>query len=424
MNFLHQLLFGKKENIGKRVYIWNLCSSMIYSIQSAILLLIVTRIGGLYEAGVFSIIYTVTQTLASLGSYSMRNFQVSDVKNEYSFQNYFSSRIITCVLMVIACLGFGLIRQMPGDQLLVIFMFSMYRVVDGMEDVYHGVVQKKGRLDVVSIAMALRIGLSVIAFWVSYLFTKHLLAASTVLLLVSTILFLIFNKVIFTEYKEIKAHFSFQRVWKLLGVCFPIFFGAILYNYLVNAPKYAIDRNLTEEMQTVFNILFMPIFVINILSMFIFKPMIVRMSEMWAEGKIGKLAIQIVRQCVLICGLTLVVVICGYFAGCPVLALVYGVDLSAYPSLFALLLVFGGFAALATFLNVVLTIMRKQLFIIIGYIIAFLISVLILDKITIQYGINGAGYAYGIIMGITFVFFAICIVINMLLAKRKEKLHD
>ena len=42
-------------------------------------------------------------------------------------------------------------------------------------------------------------------------------------------------------------------------------FGAFLFNYLANAPKYAIDANLSEEYQTIFSILFMPIFVINIL---------------------------------------------------------------------------------------------------------------------------------------------------------------
>ena len=418
---LEKLLFGKNKNISQRVYFWNFCSSMVYSFQSAILLMVVTRVGGLVEGGIFTIIYTVTQTLASLGSYSMRNYQVSDVRDDYSFKNYYTSRIVTCTLMVLACVVYSIFKGAEPDKFLTIILFSLYRVVDGMEDVYHGAVQKLGRLDVASIAMTFRIVLSMIAFSIVYIITHNLVAASFGMVVVATMFLLIFNHLILPSFKEIKRGIDFKKVFKLLVVCFPIFFGAILYNYLVNVPKYAIDRNLGEETQTIFSVLFMPVFVVNILSMFIFKPMVNQMGKWWNDGEIKKLCISVLKQIVIISGLTIGVIVLGYFVGCPVLGAFYNVDLSEYPGFFALLLSFGGIAALSTFLSVVLTIMRKQAYIVLGYVFGYVINLFVTDKLVIGFKINGAGYAYGVIMSAVLLVFVIVAGINFVIRYKEVK---
>ena len=112
-----ELLFGKGAPSPKRIYIWNLITSLLYSAQSALLLLVVTRAGGLEAAGIFSIAYTVTQTLASLGSYSMRNYQVSDTRGEFPFRTYYSSRVVTCLVMIAADLGYALLHGMQDEEL-------------------------------------------------------------------------------------------------------------------------------------------------------------------------------------------------------------------------------------------------------------------------------------------------------------------
>ena len=416
---IDRFLFGNDQNISRRTYIWNLCSSMIYSIQSAILLLIVTRAGGLVEAGVFTIIYTFTQMLASLGSYSMRNYQVSDIKKEYQFSQYYTSRLVTCVIMVLVCIIFAVYKHNGAEYFLVVLCFSFYRFTDGIEDVYHGEVQKSGRLDAASVAQTIRITLSIVAFSACYICTKNLLLSSCVLMILSLLLMCYFNNKLKKRFCDIVPKINFDGVIRLLFSCFPIFLGAIMYNYLVNAPKYSIDRNLGEEVQTVFNILFTPVFVINILSIFIFKPMVKKMGEWWNERKIRIFTVLVRKQTLIIIGLTAGVVICGYFLGCPVLSLVYGVKLKGYEIYFAELLMFGGVSALSTFYSVILTVMRKQYFIIFGYAIALCTNIIFTDKMVKDVGIKGAGYAYGLIMGSVLAFFAVCVISIVILNRRK-----
>ena len=420
-NWMRKILFGDGSNISQRTYIANFCTSLIYAVQSALLLLVVTRVGGLYQGGIFSIIYTVTQTLTSLGGYSMRNFQVSDVKDEYSFENYYSSRLITCSLMMVSCFIYAMVKGLVWEQVFMVLLFGFYRAIDVIEDVYHGFVQKKGRLDAASIAMFIRIAISVIMFMLAYFLSVNLLLASMVLAVTSALVYFFCNRILKQEYGISKPGFGTAKVWTLLRTCFPIFAGGILYSYLVNVPKYSINRVLNEETQAVFNILFMPIFVINLLSSMVYKPMIVYMSEWWEKGQIKKVIFAILKQCMLILALTAGVAVCGYLCGTQVLGWIYGVVLTKYRLLFMLLLLLGGISALGNFFSVILTIMRRQLFIILGYLCAFFCSIFFIDRIVAAWGIYGAGVGYGIVMSIATLFFAICMIVNVILYPKKRE---
>lgn len=408
---LERVLFGRSHDVTKRAYAWNLCASLLYSIQSAVLLLVITRTGGLIQAGIFTILYTVTQMLASLGSYSMRNFQASDVNDEYRFKTYYTSRVVTCICMLLVCAGYGVVRGLNSERFVVLMLLSLYRVSDGMEDVFHGEVQKKGRLDVASVAVTFRIAFSVAGFCFAYWLSRSLLLSSAVLVTVSFVVFSITNLEIKKHFTSITLKIERNQVIHLLMVTFPVFFGAILYNYLVNVPKYAIDRFLGDEVQTIFNILFMPIFVVNILSMFIFKPMVKQMGEWWNSGDRKAFVKAVVIQWSCISIITLTVAGVGYLLGCPVLGLIYGVDLSEYSFLFARLLCYGGVAALATFLSVVLTIMRKQGFVILGYMAGYITSLILTNRMVRSREIYGAGDLYGCIMGIVLIVFLIVVCI-------------
>jgi len=388
------------KNILRKSALWNLISSVEYSLQSAVLMLIVARAGGLYDAGVFTIAYTLTQMMATIGSYGMRSFQVSDIKNEYSFGSYLSSRVLSILAMIVICMSYGFYQGYDGQKLFIIAMLCGYRIVDDLEDVFHGEMQKAMRLDTASKILAVRILAATAAFGISYVITKNLVISSVVFTLTAAALALYLNLLVTGFFKNITFKLEKTGVIKLLWVCLPICLGGFLYNYLVNAPKYAIDRNLSEETQTIFSILFMPVFVINMLSSFIFKPMIVNMGILWNEGKKKGFIVSVAKQMLIIIALTLICMLGGWLIGIQVLGFMYGVNLEAYRLLFTLLIAFGGVAALVSFLVVVLTIIRKQNYIMLAYGIGVATDWLFIDKIVTRYEIWGAGVIYGAAMSV------------------------
>lgn len=414
MNVIKKWLFGNEKNIMRDSSIWNLIYSVEYSLLSAVLMLIVTRISGTYDTGVFLIAYTVTQMMATIGSYGMRSFQASDIKKEYSFCTYYTSRIISVLAMVIICLGYSFIQGYDKQRMILIVILCGYRLVEDVEDVFHGEIQKSMRLDVASKIASIRIFVATICFTLVFAISKNLIFASLSLTISAAIISILLTALVSDRFPLLSLKTEWKQVPRLLCVCLPICAGGFLYNYLVNAPKYAIDRNLSEEIQTIFNILFMPVFAINMLSSFVFKPLIVKMGILWNENKKGEFIASILKQVAIIVGITVLVIVGGVIFGLDILGWMYGVRLEGYRMLFAVLILFGGFAAMVSFLVVVLTIVRKQMAIIVAYAIAMIIDLIIMDGLVIKYGIWGAGITYGIAMGVVMAVLITVLLITIL----------
>ncbi len=418
---LHRMLFEGKKDIVKRTYVWNLVSSLLFSAQSAVFLLVAKRVSGETDAGAFIILFTVAQMLTSLGNYNIRDYQVSDIHEEYSFGTYYTARLTTECVMMLAAVLYAVFKKLDTQGIIVLLCLVAYRFVEGVEDVYHGVVHRKGRFDVASICMSMRMIVSSTVFIAAYIISKNQVTASVLLFCSSAVVYLFTIRVIKAQYPELKVRLSFDGVVRLLTVCFPIFIGAFLYSYLINAPKYAIDSFMPKNIQTVYNILFMPIFVVNILSMFIYKPIIVRLSNLWSEGDMRGFFAQMIKQCVLIAVLDLIMIAGGYVIGLKLLGIIYAADLSEYMGIFCLLLLFGGVTAIGYYLNVLITIMRKQYYIILGYGTAFAVSLFSTGRLVKAYGINGAAYAYGVIACTIMIIYMAAICFETARKKRTNK---
>ena len=417
---IRRLLFDGEININRRAYLWNLVSSMAFSLQSALFLWFANRFSGTAEAGSFILLFTVAQTLYSLGNYNIRDFQVSDIRGEYSFATYYSTRWITSLIMLLIAIGYCAFKRLNGTRSMVLLCLVGYRLIECIEDVYHGHIQRKGRFDVTSICMSLRIAIASLAFCIGYLVTNNQVIASGLLLLAALVAYIYLTRILRQEYPDLKPSLSLSAVSRLLRDCFPVFIGAFLYTYLINAPKYAIDNCLAQEAQTVYNILFMPIFVINIFSMFVYKPQLVQMSELWNRHDIREFRRRMIRQTLIVICFTAAAMIGGGLIGLKLLELIYGVPLMAYLDLFVLLLCFGGVAAIAYYFNSLIIIIRRQQFILVGYVSALIMSLLFTNRLVIHYQIRGAGYAYGLIMVSLMLFYLLVIVVNLSRTKKES----
>ena len=267
------------DNIDRDSFVWNMTGSMIMAFQSVIMLMILTRILGLYEAGLFTIAYANANLFLTIGKYGMRNFQVSDVTGQFSFHEYRLSRAITTITMVFVALAYviyvGDKNQYTLEKSLIIMWMCIFKAVDAFEDVYHGLYQRRGRLDVAGKLLTLRLGLTLLVFGAGLFVLKDLLAALMISTVVTVILLVLFIKWSYMDFAEAKKEqTSFINVRHLLQICFPLFLGSFLAFYIGNAPKYSIDSVLNDELQACYGFIAMPVFVIGLLNNFIFNPMI------------------------------------------------------------------------------------------------------------------------------------------------------
>ena len=189
-----------------------------------------------------------------------------------------------------------------------------------------------------------------------------------------------------------------SNVWKLLRLSFPLFLGSFLAFYIGNAPKYAIDSILSDELQACYGFIAMPVFVIGLLNNFIFNPMIHKLSVIWEQRKMGQFYRIVAEQIGVIVGITIVCIAGGGLVGTPVLSVLYNTDLTPYKMELIILLLGGGFLALSGFLVTVITIIRFQKYIVAGYGIVAFFAFYLSPAFVKQYAIMGAAMLYLILM--------------------------
>lgn len=420
MKIIKAFLIESKD-INRDSYIWNMVGSLLMAFQSVIMLMILTRTVGITEAGIFTIAYANANLFLTVGKYGMRNFQVSDVQNKYSFSEYLFSRKITSIAMIIVSALYVVYTAVANsytfEKSMVIVFMCLFKTVDSVEDVYLGMYQKQGRLDIASKIMTIRLTLTIIVFGIGVIFLKDQLISLMIATVITSVLLFIFIRWTCPLFDIKKEAIVQQRIWELMKSCFPLFIGTFLSFYIGNAPKYAIDATLSDELQACYGFIAMPVFVIGLLNSFIFNPMLFRLSCIWEERKVKLFIKRTAIQVAIIVGITLVCIVGAYLLGIPVLSVMYNTDLKPYKAELLILLIGGGFLGMSGLLNAVITIIRCQRWLAVVYAAVGILAYLFSDTIVKEYEVMGAAILYAVLMAILSICFLILFLIGVFVKK-------
>ena len=393
----------KSNNPEKSGVIWNMIASMATAFQSVVLLVILSHFTDPVTAGIYTFGNTQNNLFLSVGKYGMRYYQVSDVDKKYKFRDYRMSRIITTIAMALVSTAYVLFianrNGYSSNKTLCIIWLCLFKLADSFEDVYYGDYQKNERLDIASKCFAMRLIITIIVFAIIIIVTGDLLLAtviSTILTLLILFLFIVLTK----EYVCENEMCNMRRVVKLLVATTPLMIGSFLTLYIGAAPRNAIDRQLDDTIQAIYGYIAMPVFVVQLLVLFIFNPLIYKLSVMWNEKKVGEFLKASLIQVVFVIIITIVCLAGAWLLGIPVLSLFYNTDLKPYKTDLMLMLVGSGFLGLAGLLANLLTIMRYQVAILIGYVVSSAVAFLFSDYAVRNGGMRGAVYIYLVVLAI------------------------
>ena len=412
-----QAFLNNSKNIYRDSYLWNMIGSMLLAFQSVILLMVLTRVLGVDDAGIFTLAYANANLFFTMGKYGMRYFQASDVIEQFSFKDYICSRIITSACMIVGSFGFTVYLAIKNsytiEKMLIVFFVCIFKLPDVIEDVYYGRYQQKARLDIAAKTMTLRVALTTLCFILVVILSKNLLFSVIVSTVFAFLLVAYFIKITIKPFADGKK-WEKAKVFELLRVCFPLFVGAFLSIYITNAPKYSIDALLNDELQACYGFISMPVMVISLLNGIIFNPLIQKMSIIWKKRETKAFLIRVIVQAGVVLGITLCCIIAAFFLGIPVLSFLFNVDLTLYKRELIILLIGGGLLGLSGLLNTVITIIRFQDSILIGYGIVTCMAIIFSDYIVSQYKLMGAAILYMLLMASLCILFLIFLIIGII----------
>ena len=392
---------GMNSNLIKKTYFWNTLSGMLNAGQSALILFFIMHFSDATAGGIFSISFSFANLFYTMAKYGTRNFQVTDIDEKYSFREYLTARILTTGLMVIISFLYIGYRHLSGqyelEKTATILLICMWKYIDSMEDVVYGMYQQKGRMDIGSKNYSLRIIFSTVLFCLLIVLKVRLIWVAAIVLGSSIIVSFFMISRSITQFEVSSPSFGWKNIMYLLKACFPLFIGYALSVYFGNLPKYLIDSYLPDSNQAYFNIIMMPAFVIQVLSQFIYQPIVNKLGILWVNNDTDKFKFYVTRQYLILAGLTVLLLLGGSLLGIPLLSFVFNADLSGFYWEFLVLLVGGGIYAICSFSIVPLTTIRAQGYVAIGFLIVSAIGFLAGGPIVKKFGIMGASMLYTIL---------------------------
>ena len=417
MSLSEKIISKTEESISRDSKLWNAVFSMLNALQSVILLFFVTRFCGDEEAGIFTFAFSIAYLMIMIANYGVRNFQATDIENGTDFRDYLVHRVVTCLISLAIVFAYCYKKGYNGLKFELIILCTVLKIIESMEDVFHGEYQRMGRLDVASKLGFIRFVSSLGIFVISFFIINDLAYAFIVMCVSSFVIFITSNIYVCGAFKiKPTKHYS-GEVAKIFVLCFPLFLTTFFNIYICNAAKYSLERFSSNAIQGYYGMLFMPVFVINLLCSFIYRPKLVELAEYWRDKKYDRLHHFIIKQLFLILIISTGVIIAGYLIGLKILSIFYGVDLMKYKMSFVILLVGGGMTATVDLFNNIYTVVRKQQLMMIIYGAVFLVAFFMTDVMVDEFGIRGASIAYTL----TVMFQAFVMAIYMLIYIKRNK---
>lgn len=395
------------KKIMKNDYIWNTIGAITISLTSLLYTMILSRLCDLKDVGVFTFAFSFACTIVTLASFGGRSFQVTDVNNKISSFSYIITRYITVLFTYLLVIIYVVFKSYSFDKSIIILLLCIFKFLEELSDVYYGVLQKKKHLYYIGQCQFVKSIINILIFYIMFKLSNNMILAIISITLVNLLFLLFIERKKAKAIEKIEIKISKDEIFSVLKNNFYICAFLFLCSYLVNSPKYAIDKYLSSDFQAIFNMLIMPATFVLLFGTFIVNPIIVNIAEKYNNNKINEI-IKTIRKVVLIVfGLGIVTLIGTYFLGVPILNIIYGLDFSAYKGYLLIIIVGAVLYTITAIISMLLIAMRK---IKIQFYISAIHSIcayFIADFMVKNYMIAGGIYSYLIIMSSRFIIYII-----------------
>lgn len=385
-------------------FIWNLIGTGINAFNSLFFLILITRINGVEDAGIFTFGFSTACLFFYIGIYSGRIFQVTE-KEDISSLEFIVSKSITCLCMLIVSILFVLFNHYSLLKGGIILLLCIYKMLEAFSDVFYGILQKKELLYKTGISLTIKNIVNLILLFVIDKITNNVILSILSIIIFNLLVLIFYDIKESLKYIDFNKKIKKENIIKILKNGFYPFLASFLSLYIINTPKYAIDNFLKDNVQTIFGIIVMPATVVSLFAQFIVYPFLNNINKFIKNKEIDNLK-KLVFKILLIVGIFgILSAIIAYFFGIPVLSFIYGVELRNYKNCLIIILIGAIFTAFVYILSSVLISIRTLKHQVIIYCVIAVISYFISNLFVKKMAVMGASISYFVSVFLLYILF-------------------
>ena len=313
---------------------YNSFGTMFYYGCQWLTTLLVVRLSGYTDAGVYSIATTFTAAFSILALYNTRQYQVADVYGEYSDKTYIASRLLAMAFAFFICAAALLFNDYTPYQWGTVLLYMVFKCVEAWVDVYHGIDQKNGRMDYVCYSYVIRGILMLAGFSGTLYLTKNLVCAMGVIMFLSVLVAFFYDKHIAEGFIQEGDTSDAGALKKLMLAMIPLVIVAVTNNLSVSFPKYFLDRFYDETTLGYYTSVATPSMIVQVAAQTIFIPLIRPLADRLKENDRQGFIQILKRVTAAFVLLSIPALIVSALLGEWFLVLVFGEELRPYTYLF------------------------------------------------------------------------------------------
>ena len=389
--------------------IWNSLGSLVYlGIQWLLTILVVRLSDGYDAAGLLAIAMAIGNIFIPFANYRMRIYQISDVTHEYSTSEYMGFRCVTVFLSFSLCMVYSAV-SCNFEALGIVFLWLVYKGVEAIIDVMHGLDQQNMRMDIIGQSLIIRGFAVLIVFWIGMYFFNSLTLSLVFMIFVSIFFGLLWDYRKSQSFDMILPVINKQLVVTLLKRCFFVTVANIACSATLTVSRQYLAASCGDWALGIYASVAAPIAIIQMGGSYIYGPLLGSFASYY-EGKEQKKFFLLLLKTTL--GMMAVAVVCGLLLelfGPWLLSLLFGDSIGAYSYLILPLVALAVLTAYLWFINDLLITVRNFKGGFASNIIAMGITIMICWTLVDVFGMNGVSftgiiaYSVGITVGICFI---------------------
>ncbi len=373
------------------------------------------------NAGLLQLAISVTNIFFAISCYNMRTYQISDTKNKYSYGDYIGVRIVTSIIAVLLCLGYVIILGYKANTIICIFFYMIFKLNETFSDVLHAITQKNYRMDYVCVSHCIRGISAVVVFAVAIILFNSVLIAILAMGIINLLQVWFYDVKKTRQFGSIKPIFNKEVILTLLITCLPAVVSSAAFTAITSVPRQTLEAMLGEEALGYYGTIATPLVVVQILATSIFNPMLTELAEYYNDGKINKFTLRLIKNLVILIGISAIVCVCVALLGKFAVGIVFGQKFVQYTYLMYGIVGCTTMYVISWLCTNTLIIMRKLNVCMIASLVALVISVVAAKPLINLFEMNGVSFS--IIIAYT-IHISVCLVILYKNLKIKGKENE
>lgn len=369
----------------KKDYIWNSIGSFLQSAISPILLIVITRLNGVGDSGLFSFAMSLSVVFWAISLWGGRTYQVSDVKKEFSSGDYIVVRFISSLIVAVFSISFCILSGYDLIKTELIMVLVSFKILESIADSMYGVLQIHNKLYIVGISLTMKSVFGFIIFAIVDILTKNIVygALSIFIVNIAVVIFYDIPWMKHVESVDLTKKNIMQAV-KIMKKTAEVFVIVFLTMFSLNIPRYFLDKYHYDQIGY-FGIMAMPITLLTLFISFILQPNVVNLSELLKKKKIKEFTKIVSKIDFITFTLGILFVVSSYLIGVWALNTVFGIDINNFRidlTIMVIGAVANAFVSIYVNLLIILRRFKGQFYtLLVTNILAVVLSIYLIDRL-------------------------------------------